>query len=56
VTCLDESRHGLEDDDCVTFNEVQGMTELNACQPRKIKVLGKASGTIGYFDAGLKTL
>ena len=29
VTCLDETRHGLEDGDFVTFTEVQGMTELN---------------------------
>jgi ubiquitin-activating enzyme E1 len=41
VTCLDESRHGYEDGDFVTFSEVQGMTELNGSEPRKIKVLGK---------------
>lgn len=40
VTCLDEARHGYEDGDCVTFAEVQGMTELNGCKPIKIKVLG----------------
>jgi ubiquitin-activating enzyme E1 len=40
VTCLDEHRHGLEDGDWVTFSEVQGMTELNACSPRQIKSLG----------------
>ncbi|KAI6034062.1 ubiquitin activating enzyme [Pisolithus microcarpus] len=28
VTCLDETRHGLED--------VQGMEELNGCKPRKV--------------------
>lgn len=38
VTCLDESRHGFEDGDYVTFSEVQGMTELNGCKPMKIKV------------------
>lgn len=38
VTCLDESRHGLEDGDYVTFSEVQGMTELNGCKPIMIKV------------------
>lgn len=38
VTCLDESRHGFEDGDYVTFSEVQGMTELNGCKPVKIKV------------------
>jgi len=41
VTCLDEARHGFESGDSVTFTEVQGMTELNGCQPVEIKVLGK---------------
>lgn len=41
VTCLDEKRHGFEDGDYVTFTEVKGMKELNNCEPRKIKVLGK---------------
>ena len=41
VTCLDEARHGFESGDFVTFTEVQGMTELNGCQPVEIKVLGK---------------
>ena len=40
VTCLDETRHGLEDGDHVTFAEVGGMTELNGCAPRPVKVLG----------------
>ena len=40
VTCLDETRHGLEDGDYVTFSEVQGLAALNGCEPRKIKVLG----------------
>uniref|UniRef100_A0A8C5HJQ2 E1 ubiquitin-activating enzyme n=1 Tax=Gouania willdenowi TaxID=441366 RepID=A0A8C5HJQ2_GOUWI len=43
VTCLDEARHGFESGDFVTFTEVQGMTELNGCQPVEIKALGKAS-------------
>jgi len=47
VTCLDESRHGLEDGDYVTFKEVQGMTELNDCEPRQIKVLGPYTFSIG---------
>lgn len=38
VTCLDETRHGLEDGDYVTFSEVQGMTEINNSAPREIKV------------------
>uniref|UniRef100_A0A8C1F6C4 E1 ubiquitin-activating enzyme n=1 Tax=Cyprinus carpio carpio TaxID=630221 RepID=A0A8C1F6C4_CYPCA len=33
VTCLDEARHGFESGDFVTFTEVQGMTELNGCDP-----------------------
>uniref|UniRef100_A0AAQ5ZG46 E1 ubiquitin-activating enzyme n=1 Tax=Amphiprion ocellaris TaxID=80972 RepID=A0AAQ5ZG46_AMPOC len=41
VTCLDEARHGFESGDYVTFTEIQGMTELNGCQPVEIKVLGK---------------
>uniref|UniRef100_A0A8C5C636 E1 ubiquitin-activating enzyme n=1 Tax=Gadus morhua TaxID=8049 RepID=A0A8C5C636_GADMO len=40
VTCLDEARHGFESGDFVTFTEVLGMTELNACTPVEIKVLG----------------
>uniref|UniRef100_A0A8B9HZU0 E1 ubiquitin-activating enzyme n=1 Tax=Astyanax mexicanus TaxID=7994 RepID=A0A8B9HZU0_ASTMX len=40
VTCLDEARHGFESGDFVTFTEVQGMTELNNCQPVEIKALG----------------
>ncbi|KAM9445161.1 ubiquitin-like modifier-activating enzyme 1 isoform 1-T3 [Clarias gariepinus] len=40
VTCLDEARHGFESGDYVTFTEVQGMTELNGCQPVEIKALG----------------
>lgn len=47
VTCIDETRHGLEDGDFVTFREVQGMTELNACEPRKITVKGPYTFTIG---------
>ncbi|OJA15293.1 hypothetical protein AZE42_00927 [Rhizopogon vesiculosus] len=47
VTCLDESRHGLEDGDFVTFTEVQGMTELNNCNPRKVTVKGPYTFTIG---------
>ncbi|KAF7301498.1 UBA-e1-C domain-containing protein [Mycena indigotica] len=47
VTCLDEARHGLEDGDFVTFNEVQGMEELNGCEPRKISVKGPYTFTIG---------
>ncbi len=47
VACLDETRHGLEDGDFVTFSEIQGMTELNGCSPKKIKVLGPYTFSIG---------
>lgn len=47
VTCLDEARHGFEDGDFVTFTEVEGMTELNQCEPIKIKVLGPYTFSIG---------
>ncbi|XP_043542053.1 ubiquitin-like modifier-activating enzyme 1 [Chiloscyllium plagiosum] len=40
VTCLDEARHGFETGDFVTFTEIQGMKELNNCDPVEIKVLG----------------
>lgn len=47
VTCLDDNRHGFEDDDYVTFSELQGMEELNGCKPIKIKVLGPYTFCIG---------
>lgn len=47
VTCLDETRHGLEDGDFVTFSEVQGMAELNGCEPRKVIVKGPYTYSIG---------
>ena len=47
MTCVDESRHGYETGDFVTFSEVQGMTELNGCDAREIKVLGPYTFSIG---------
>lgn len=41
VTCLDETRHGLEDGDYVTFSEVKGMEGLNGCEPRKVTTKGE---------------
>lgn len=62
VTCLDENRHGFEDGDYVTFTEIEGMTELNGCEPRKIKVLGPYTFSIGdtsnfgtYIRGGIVT-
>ncbi|CAG0890578.1 unnamed protein product [Cyprideis torosa] len=53
VACIDESRHGFEDGDYVTFSEIKGMTQLNGAPPMKIKVKGSDTFTIGdttYFD------
>lgn len=47
VACLDETRHGFEDGDYVTFSEIEGMKELNGCEPRKIEVLGPYTFSIG---------
>uniref|UniRef100_A0A2S2NJW1 E1 ubiquitin-activating enzyme n=1 Tax=Schizaphis graminum TaxID=13262 RepID=A0A2S2NJW1_SCHGA len=62
VTCMDESRHGFEDGDYVTFQEVQGMTEINGCKPKKITVLGPYTFSIGdttsysdYIKGGIAT-
>lgn len=65
VTVHEDQRHGLQDGDYVTFEEVEGMTELNLehSQARAIKVLTPFtftiedttlykpySGTKGYFQ------
>uniref|UniRef100_A0A673LS56 E1 ubiquitin-activating enzyme n=1 Tax=Sinocyclocheilus rhinocerous TaxID=307959 RepID=A0A673LS56_9TELE len=50
VTCLDEARHGFESGDFVTFTEVQGMTELNGCDPIEIKTLGDICDTSSFSD------
>jgi ubiquitin-activating enzyme E1 len=47
VAAQDETRHGFEDGDYVTFSEVEGMTELNGCKPKKITVLGPYTFKIG---------
>ncbi|KAL7421709.1 E1 ubiquitin-activating protein [Cryptotrichosporon argae] len=47
VTCLDETRHGLEDGDFVTFSEVKGMEGINGQEPRKISVKGPYTFSIG---------
>lgn len=47
VSALDETRHGLEDGDFVTFTEVQGMDKLNNSEPRKITVKGPFTFSIG---------
>ncbi|TGZ62433.1 hypothetical protein CRM22_007448 [Opisthorchis felineus] len=62
VTCLEETRHNFEDGDYVTFSEVKGMTELNGCEPRKVKVIGPDAFVIGdtstlseYLSGGVCT-
>ncbi|KAF2102838.1 ubiquitin-activating enzyme E1 [Rhizodiscina lignyota] len=47
VSALDETRHGLEDGDYVTFSEVEGMEALNDGTPRKITVKGPYTFSIG---------
>lgn len=47
VTCLEETRHNFQDGDYVTFSEIQGMTQLNQCAPRPVKVLGPYTFSIG---------
>lgn len=47
VSALDETRHGLEDGDYVTFSEVEGMEALNGSEPRKITVKGPYTFSIG---------
>ncbi|KAH0562331.1 E1 ubiquitin-activating protein [Trichoglossum hirsutum] len=47
VSALDETRHGLEDGDHVTFTEIKGMEALNNAEPRKIVVKGPYTFSIG---------
>lgn len=47
VSALDETRHGLEDGDYVTFTEVEGMEALNGAEPRKVTVKGPYTFSIG---------
>ena len=47
VSALDETRHGLQDGDYVTFTEVKGMEGLNNSAPRKVTVKGPYTFTIG---------
>ncbi|MGI4792709.1 MAG: ThiF family adenylyltransferase [Janthinobacterium lividum] len=45
VTALDETRHGLEDGDYVTFTEVEGLAI--GTEPRKVEVKGPYTFSIG---------
>lgn len=51
VSALDETRHGLEDGDHVTFTELQGMEALNDAEPRKVTVKGPYTFSIGDVSA-----
>lgn len=51
VSALDETRHGLEDGDLVTFTELQGMEGLNNSNPRKITVQGPYTFSIGSVSS-----
>ena len=52
VSALDETRHGLEDGDYVTFSELQGLEKLNHAEPRMVTVKGPYTFSIGSV-AGL---
>nr|CDS33642.1 ubiquitin modifier activating enzyme 1 [Hymenolepis microstoma] len=62
VLTVEDSNHGLHDGDYITFSEVKGMTELNNCEPRMVKVIGPSAFSIGdtsnltpYAGGGLCT-
>jgi hypothetical protein len=56
VTCLDETRHGLEDGDFVTFTEVKGMEQLNGCEPRKVTVKGQLIGLLCFYQLIVRSI
>ena len=47
VTTAEETRHGLEDGDYVTFSEVEGMEGINEAPPMKITVKGPYTFSVG---------
>ncbi|KAK4954238.1 E1 ubiquitin-activating protein [Elasticomyces elasticus] len=53
VSTLEETRHGLEDGDFVSFTEVEGMEKLNDGTPRKIVVKGPYTFAIAEGVAGM---
>ncbi|TRY66816.1 hypothetical protein DNTS_004768 [Danionella cerebrum] len=46
VICTDEESHQFTDEMCVTFSEVQGMTQLNSHGPIQIKIRDRYSFSI----------
>lgn len=55
VTALDETRHGLEDGDYVTFTELVGLEALNDAEPRKVEVKGMPVSTFRFNHLQLLT-
>lgn len=51
MTTPDETRHGLETGDFVSFVEVKGLEGLIGAEPRQVKVLGPYSFSIGDTTA-----
>ncbi|XP_036594984.1 ubiquitin-like modifier-activating enzyme 7 isoform X2 [Trichosurus vulpecula] len=51
LTVLEENGHRFQDGDWVTFSGVEGMTELNDCDPRPIRVRDKWTLEIGDTSA-----
>ncbi|KAF8421221.1 hypothetical protein EV426DRAFT_219385 [Tirmania nivea] len=51
VTALDETRHGLEDGDYVTFTEIIGLEALNSAEPRRVEVKGPYTFSIGDISS-----
>ncbi|XP_074054073.1 ubiquitin-like modifier-activating enzyme 7 isoform X2 [Macrotis lagotis] len=47
LTVLEENGHQFQDGDWVTFSDIEGMTELNDCSPRPIRVRDKWTLEIG---------
>jgi ubiquitin-activating enzyme E1 len=50
VTVSDDSRHGLETGDTVTFREITGFSFLNGCDARKVTVTGPFTFTLDIAD------
>lgn len=50
VTVSDDSRHGLETGDYVTFREIPGFPFLNGCEARKVTVTGPFTFTLDLLD------
>ncbi|KAI9922351.1 hypothetical protein PsorP6_002713 [Peronosclerospora sorghi] len=50
VTVSDDTRHGLETGDCVSFREVTGYPFLNDSKPRKVTVTGPFTFFLDVID------